>query len=71
MDRIAKTFITILLALLALRIVLDGWGPELFDGTVLVRSALLAGVFTYISQRSRRPHSCGSRSCHRPSPSQS
>ena len=36
-DRLARTFIGALLALIVLRIVLSGITPELFDGSVLVR----------------------------------
>lgn len=60
MSRRLNVFVFVLLALMIVRIAVDGFTPDLFDGSALLESALFAALAAYFSGRQ-----CGASSCQR------
>ncbi|MEM1055818.1 MAG: hypothetical protein AAGI52_09835 [Bacteroidota bacterium] len=59
MSRRVNVFIVVLTALILIRMVMDGFTAELFDGTVLLESAFFAALASYLSGMS-----CAATTCH-------
>ena len=56
--RRVNVFVFVLLALIVVRLVGDGFTPELFDGTALLESAFFAALASFFAGRR-----CGASSC--------